>query len=184
MTRRRGVTVVEALVAIAIGCIVLGMLWQLIGGMTRADAQLDRLVTRAMAMAQLSRQLARDVERACPPEIAGEAPLRPEASGFDVLVVHPVGAAGDAFADVRRERVSWRYDAARRRLVRNGVAVGPADLAGVTFAATPEGVLQLTLAGAGRPAVVAVPLSAALRGLAGWIVHPGHIRLVLGSSEA
>jgi hypothetical protein len=80
------------------------------------------------------------------------------------------------------ERVTWRFDAARRGLTRNGVPVQAGSFAGARFALAPEGaVLEVKLerAGApGQPVRIGLPMPPALRGAGGWTFQPEHIARV------
>jgi len=161
---RRGITLIEALIAALVFTLLLVALWPLATSLLRAEGQLAALTGPGALLAGFRERLAWDLALASPPDLGGGAGALPDGSGVDVLV-------SDPRAGLRRIR--WRFDASRKVITRDGQVVPLDGLQRASFrplADHPEA-LAVDLQGAGprhAPARLVLRWRPAGMGLAGW----------------
>jgi type II secretion system protein J len=81
--RPRGFTLVELIVAIAVGVVLLYAAYQAIGGLARSEKVLDRKASRAIVMARLMEYLMADLRSAVAVTPQGQGQYSIERSVFD-----------------------------------------------------------------------------------------------------
>lgn len=170
--RRRGHGVLELVLVVALTALVVALVWRVVHAATRADAQVDRIVTEAMGRTALFVRLARDLECAAPAALTGVDPVRPAGPELALVTISSEAER------MQPRRVAWRFDAARGQLLRDGVPVGPAGITAAEFARDAAGTLELRLEAAALGGTCAIALPELHPADTGWLVHPSH-RLAL-----
>lgn len=124
---RRGSTLIEVLVAMAIGVVLLVVGWNAYVSFARQDAATRDLVDRLQTYAIIQLQLERDLEARCLDALPGEE---------GEAVVLPPHPAREGAPDGPRgaEPIRWEYDARENAITRNGKVVGMPIVAMGSFA--------------------------------------------------
>jgi type II secretory pathway pseudopilin PulG len=189
---RRGMTLIEGLVAFSLFTLVATLAWDHLSGAGRQARQVEEASDLVRAALILQEHLTTDLERALALRVLPEE-LAPRGSDL-AQVVLPLYARyqGDGARAVVYRPVEYRFDPAAKRVLRDGRAIVGQGLETLRFrwtAATPT-MLEVELTGehalkdAGTRLTLRLPAPQGTDGLPIWVFAEHHREAeVLGASE-
>lgn len=188
MRARRGQTLLELLVAMAVLGLLVTLLWRSCAAAQRRAAQLERVGDGLRAVELLRAALVDDLDASLPLAVLGASRTPEEVEATTLELPVAAGYQGDAPQALRFRRVVYAFDPARGLLLRDGRPLVSTGLSGVSFRWSAERPTRLLveLRGAGpHPSreSLALPAPAGTDALDGWIPARHHRGALEVSSE-
>lgn len=132
----RGFTLVEGLVVVALLALAWILFWQLLAHGRKREAKVDFRAGAAQAAAIARARLAADFAEILPAAASAPESARGQAVSFDVVSSSASGEGGlplDAKLTPKLESVTYRFDPASHRLLRNGALIQAGPFRDVRF---------------------------------------------------
>lgn len=170
---RHGFSLVEVCVGAAILLLVLASLGGVLHALSRAEQQLDRVVTRSMSRALVGARLARDLESVVAIAPDGEDSVH-ASEGTLTLFVGAIDREREGRIVLVRTRITWSFDRRLGRVTRDGLPVGPPDLSRIEFREDGKAVHLTMEDSAGQRDELTFGRPQVAPELGAWIVHGPH----------